>query len=142
MKFIFGLIVIVLGALLAAMLIVGLAVLAATGLGWLLALFLPFSLFEATLLSLIALALPIYLAVQFGKVATSSPLEEDDWEDEDDEWDEEDEEEDEEIEYNAAIPRWRQPIKLTSRFAGAKPDDRCPCGSGRKYKNCHGRGKS
>lgn len=35
------------------------------------------------------------------------------------------------------IPRWRQPLKKLD-FTGAKPEDPCPCGSGRKYKNCHG----
>ncbi|MCL5612300.1 MAG: SEC-C metal-binding domain-containing protein [Chloroflexi bacterium] len=35
------------------------------------------------------------------------------------------------------IPRWRRPSKNLD-FSNAKLDDRCPCGSGRKYKNCHG----
>ena len=38
----------------------------------------------------------------------------------------------------AGIPRWRRPLK-TLDFSNVKPDDRCPCGSGRKFKNCHGR---
>jgi hypothetical protein len=36
------------------------------------------------------------------------------------------------------IPHWRRPLK-TLDFSSVKPDDRCPCGSGRKYKNCHGK---
>jgi hypothetical protein len=38
----------------------------------------------------------------------------------------------------AGVPRWRRPLK-TLDFTDAKPDDRCPCGSGRKFKNCHGK---
>lgn len=38
----------------------------------------------------------------------------------------------------AGIPRWRRPLK-TLDFSDVKPDDRCPCGSGRKFKNCHGK---
>jgi hypothetical protein len=38
----------------------------------------------------------------------------------------------------AGIPRWRRPLQ-TLDFSNVKPDDRCPCGSGRKFKNCHGK---
>jgi SEC-C motif len=38
----------------------------------------------------------------------------------------------------AGVPRWRRPLK-TLDFSDVKPDDRCPCGSGRKFKNCHGK---
>jgi len=38
----------------------------------------------------------------------------------------------------AGIPRWRRPLK-TLDFSNVMPDDRCPCGSGRKFKNCHGK---
>ena len=38
----------------------------------------------------------------------------------------------------AGIPRWRRPLK-TLDFSNVKPDDRCPCGSGRMFKNCHGK---
>jgi hypothetical protein len=38
----------------------------------------------------------------------------------------------------AGVPRWRRPLK-TLDFSNVKPDDRCPCGSGRKFKNCHGK---
>jgi hypothetical protein len=65
-------------------------------------------------------------------------LDEDD-EDDEDEWDEDDKA-DEPVEFVASIPRWRQPIKPV-RFEGANPNGPCPCGSGRKYKNCHGRSR-
>jgi uncharacterized protein YecA (UPF0149 family) len=64
--------------------------------------------------------------------------EEDEFDFEDDYFDE-DEKEDEPVIYSG-IPRGRQPLK-TPDFSNVKPDDRCPCGSGRKYKNCHGRKK-
>ena len=59
------------------------------------------------------------------------------------EWETDDEEDDdpsyEVIEdFTPSIPRWRQPIKPVS-FEGVGRNDLCPCGSGRKYKNCHGR---
>jgi hypothetical protein len=38
----------------------------------------------------------------------------------------------------AGVPRWKRPLK-TLDFTDVKPDDRCPCGSGRKFKNCHGK---
>ena len=37
----------------------------------------------------------------------------------------------------AGIPCWRRSTRNLD-FSKEKPDDRCPCGSGRKYKNCHG----
>ncbi|MBN1887139.1 MAG: SEC-C domain-containing protein [Thermoflexales bacterium] len=119
----------------AGLLLVCLSVLTAAGIGWLLSRFLPFSLFEATLLSLIGLLPVCYLILQ---IVGSPPLT---VEEDDDEWEDEEEDEDQEEEDYPAIPRWRQPIKRADHFANAKPDDRCPCGSGRKYKNCHGRGK-
>ena len=69
-------------------------------------------------------------------------LEFDDFEDEDE--DEFDFDEDSELdgresdELYKGIPPWRRPLK-TLDFSNVKPDDRCPCGSGRKYKNCHGK---
>jgi hypothetical protein len=38
----------------------------------------------------------------------------------------------------SGAPLWRRPLK-TLDFSNVNPDDRCPCGSGRKYKNCHGK---
>jgi uncharacterized protein YchJ len=37
----------------------------------------------------------------------------------------------------AGIPRWRRPLKNLD-FTDVKPNDPCPCGSGRKFQNCHG----
>jgi hypothetical protein len=37
----------------------------------------------------------------------------------------------------AGIPRWRRPLKKID-FKDVKPSDPCPCGSGRKFQNCHG----
>lgn len=61
-------------------------------------------------------------------------------EDEDDlDFDDEPELSDEEMDsLFRGIPRWRRPPR-TLDFSNAKPDDRCPCGSGRKFKNCHGK---
>jgi hypothetical protein len=36
------------------------------------------------------------------------------------------------------VPFSGRPLK-TLDFSHVKPDGRCPCGSGRKYKNCHGK---
>lgn len=138
---------IVLGALLVVSVGGGLVVLLAYGLGWLLTRFLPFTPFEATLLSLIGMSAAGIAGWRVLTTVVSLPtplLESEEEEDYDDEaW--EDEFEDADSESAApeaddipAIPRWRQPIKKVD-FSGAKPDDRCPCGSGRKYKNCHGR---
>ena len=66
----------------------------------------------------------------------------DDFEDEDE--DELDFDEDAELSkddidsLDKGVPPWRRPIK-TLDFSNVKSDDRCPCGSGRKFKNCHGR---
>jgi hypothetical protein len=132
-----SILLIVLSVLVAGLLLVCLLVLAATGIGWLLSRFLPFSLFEATLLSLIGLLAAGYLILQ---IVGSPPIAIEEVED-DDEWEDEEQDEEQGEEDYPAIPLWRQPIKRADRFANARPDDRCPCGSGRKYKNCHGRGK-
>lgn len=66
--------------------------------------------------------------------------------DELDDYDEDDWDTDEDMELSekemdeifAGVPRWRRPLK-TLDFTDVKPDDRCPCGSGRKFKNCHGK---
>jgi hypothetical protein len=130
---------IIVGLVLAAIAVVavggGLLVLLAYGVGLVINLVLHFDPFQVTLLSLAGL-------VAFGwvvaRVLTSrwswpaSPSE-DDYYDEDDE----NEEEDDEPDYHPRTPRWRPSLKYTD-FSNVQPDDRCPCGSGRKYKNCHG----
>ena len=124
-------------------------VLSATGLGILLARFLPLSVFEASLLTLISLLAFLYAAwrvvAAFVSTSTDSPFDADD----DDEWGEEDEFDDDEgrsdddapLDKQAfipSIPRWRQPIKR-AEYDKAGRNDPCPCGSGKKYKNCHGK---
>ncbi len=125
----------------------GLIVLGAYGIGWLLTRFLPFTLFEATVLSLAGMGFAAFVAARVltTLVTLPSTLSNDD---DDDDWDEEEEEADFEEDDEPAppppplshpgIPRWRQPLR-TLDFSNTQPDDRCPCGSGRKYKNCHGR---
>jgi flagellar basal body-associated protein FliL len=129
----------------------GLVVWVASGIGWTLIhwLRLPFTLFEATLVSLISLVATTWLAWRLLAGFVTLPLssssaadegDEDEW-DEDNEDDEEDDER-EEAQTVSSIPKWRQPIRnARDGFPIVDPDDRCPCGSGRKYKNCHGRRK-
>jgi len=121
-------------------------VLFAYGLGWLLNFVMHFDTFQATLISLAGIVSFGILAANLFQAITNSPttrnFDSDDEEYDDEEYDDEefDEEEDEdEVEplTYPGIPRWRQPLK-TPDFSNTKPDDRCPCGSGRKYKNCHG----
>ena len=128
----------------------GLAVWAASGLGWVLIhwLRLPFTPFEATLLSLIALIAMAWSAWRLLVNLVSLPLgssqeeeddDEEDW-DEDEDEDYEEDEEPEQAQHVSSIPKWRQPIRRASDgMPIVNPDDRCPCGSGRKYKNCHGK---
>jgi hypothetical protein len=121
----------------------GLLVLIAYGVGWLVNQVMHLEPFQATILALAGIVAFGILAARIWEAIISAPFlrsgddEEDD--DEDDfEFDEDDEEEPPVIVVNPRIPRWRQPLKNVD-FSDTKPDDRCPCGSGRKYKNCHGR---
>lgn len=137
--------------LLAGTLFTGLLVLLAYGIGWLLIHLVPLSPFEATLLSLIGLSVFVGIVIKIFGAFWGKPIpqdylsqyreiDEEDYEDDEDEEDEEDEEPDE-------------PVLIYRRDADRKgsfevenvpkvaPDTRCPCGSGRKYKNCHGRAK-
>jgi DNA-binding transcriptional regulator of glucitol operon len=125
-----------------------LLVLIATALGSLLAGLLNFSRFEATLLTLVALlgfAVLVWRFVAiFGPTSEGQTVndDEDDWEDEDDldiedDWDDE-EDTDEPPDIIPSIPAWRQPIKRLN-FDHVGRNDPCPCGSGKKYKNCHGK---
>jgi len=123
----------------------GLLLLLAYGLGWLLNHLLRFDSFQVTLLSLASVVAFGFLVNSLWQRAleTTLPSDSDFDEDEDDEADNEDEPEFEVKEVDGepviypSIPRWRQPLKNPD-FSNARPDDRCPCGSGRKYKNCHG----
>jgi hypothetical protein len=75
-------------------------------------------------------------------LAGSDEYDEDDFEDEENDYFDLEEDSDlSEKEMDAifaGVPRWRRPLK-TLDFSNVKPDDRCPCGSGRKFKNCHGK---
>ncbi len=122
----------------------GLLALIVYGLGWLLHLITKFDLFQSTLLGLASMFAFGYLADRvFSAIFTlsNSSLEDQDLdEDFEDEFDEDFEDEFEE--QNArnpypGIPRWRQPLKQVD-FSKARPNDLCPCGSGRKFKHCHG----
>ena len=122
----------------------GLLVLMAYGVGWGINLVMGLESFQATALSLAGIFVFIILADRVINALT--PLAPGYLED-DEEYDDNEDEEDNEIDdmedeealnkLYAGIPRWRRPTKNLD-FSNAKPDDRCPCGSGRKYKNCHG----
>jgi len=94
--------------------------------------------FQATVLSLAGMLAFGFLASSIFQTIMNTisppPANEDDDEDKT-EFDVE--EVDEEPVIHPGISHWRQPLK-TPDFSNTRPDDRCPCGSGRKYKNCHG----
>ena len=141
------------GILLVVLLLLGiggaLVFLMAYGLGLAINLIADFEPFQATVLGILSLAGAGFLANRIWDMVRPAPISvedddydddyDDDFEDEfDDEFDDEGEEEnDEPDDLYPGIPRWRQPLK-TLDFSKAKPNDRCPCGSGRLYKNCHG----
>ena len=121
----------------------GLLVLMAYGVGWAINLVMRLESFQATALSLAGILVFIILVDRV--ISNLTPINPYNFED-DEEYDEDDNEiddyeivEDEEAlnKLYAGIPRWRRPSKNLD-FSNVKPDDRCPCGSGRKYKNCHG----
>ena len=115
------------------------------GMGWLLSRILPLSLFEA---SVIAILSGLGLAYVIGQIVSipTRPTYDEDWEDEED-WDEEDwDEEWEEDEYEEPIsfPQWRRrggEVQKSTDVPVVGRNDPCPCGSGKKYKYCHGRKK-
>jgi hypothetical protein len=123
----------------------GLLVLLAYGVGWILNRIVHFEPFQVTIITLAGMLVFGILAERFWQAIISSPSLSPDSDEDEDEFDFEDdlfevhEAEDASVIY-PGIPRWRQPLK-TSDFSNVKPDDRCPCGSGRKYKNCHGKKK-
>jgi hypothetical protein len=137
------LIVIILLIILAITLAGGLLVMLSYGAGWLLTRFLALSTFEATLLSLIAISVigitgARILGGFFAPPAFPTTLGEDeDEESEEEPGDDEDTIEEDDQPYKGRNVVWKKDREYD--FSGVKPDDRCPCGSGRKYKNCHGR---
>ena len=119
----------------------GLLVLMAYGVGWVVNQVMHLEPFQATVLTLAGIVAFGILAARIWEAIIAAPFSRPDSDedgDEEFEFDEEDEEEPPVIVVNPRIPRWRQPLKNVD-FSDTKPDDRCPCGSGRKYKNCHGR---
>jgi hypothetical protein len=98
-----------------------------------------FSPFEATLLNQVGVLIVGMMVLRVISAATSNPLaskvlRKDDEIKEDLDEDEVTENEADEF---AGIPRWRRPLKKID-FTNVKPNDPCPCGSGRKFQNCHG----
>jgi uncharacterized protein YchJ len=140
-------IVVVLGIIALVALAGGLLVLLAYGVGLLINLVMHLEPFQATALSLVGVVLSgwfaLHIVSQFMPAAARQSEIEDEYEYEDEDDFEDDEDEDEEddgqigLNRYPGVPLWRQPLKQID-FSNAKPDDRCPCGSGRKYKNCHG----
>ena len=137
-----------LGIILIAILILavgsGLLILLAYGVGWVVSLLLDLQPFQATALGLAGIFVFTILLDRIVHALTplSTPIHDfdldDDFEDEDESDDYDIFEEDEELDkMYAGIPRWRRPLKPLD-FSNLEANDRCPCGSGRKYKNCHG----
>jgi len=139
MKTILVILLFVFGVLAALAIGGGLLVLLAYAVGWLLNFVMHFDPFQITLISLAGVLIFGVLATRIWEAITNFPplsnrYKDDEDEDEDDDF--EYDEKDEAVIY-PGIPLWRQPLKNVD-FSNVKPDDRCPCGSGRKYKNCHG----
>jgi type VI protein secretion system component VasK len=113
-------------------------VLAAFGLGKALSLVLPFSVFEASLLSMLALWPALWA---LWRIVTSD--QNDDigqaWADEQDDDDEVEEEsfDDEHDEGEGAA--WAAPLRSVISPPRIGRNSFCPCGSGRKYKRCCGK---
>ncbi len=124
--------------LLAAAVAIFLFSLGFAGIGWLLSQILPLSPFEAGIIAVLSGLGLIYIISQ---IVTARPTYEyeDEWEDEDweEDWDEW-EDEDEEYEKPIPFPKWR-PQREEVPVVGR--NDPCPCGSGKKYKYCHGKKK-
>ncbi len=105
------------------------------GVGWVLTRFVDLSLFQAAVIALLAGVGLFYVAgrvVAFLTEVSRIPEEEEDWEDEEEDYE----------------PSIRYMGKAGSRIIleeeppPVKPNDPCPCGSGRKYRYCCGKKKS
>lgn len=99
-----------------------------------------FNSFEATLLNLVGVLIVGMMVLRIVSSATSNsltpkpkPISKEDKKSDESKDDSEDVVKGE----LSSIPRWRQPLKNVD-FSKVKPNDPCPCGSGRKYKSCHG----
>ncbi|GAB4503710.1 MAG: hypothetical protein Fur0043_07020 [Anaerolineales bacterium] len=108
------------------------------GIGWLIHLVTKFDLFQSTLLGLASMFAFGFLAERaFSAILSANRNDLDDDEFYDDDFDDDFGKEEEKSNAYPGIPRWRQPLKQVD-FSKARPNDLCPCGSGRKFKNCHG----
>jgi hypothetical protein len=116
----------------------GLLVLLAYGVGWVLNLVMHLEPFQVTIITLGGMLAFGILAERIWEGITSAASGMPNSDEDDDNENEYDDEEEPLIVLNPRIPRWRQPLKNVD-FSNTKPDEHCPCGSGRKYKNCHGR---
>ncbi|MFH1907479.1 MAG: SEC-C domain-containing protein [Chloroflexota bacterium] len=114
----------------------GLLALLAFGVGWVINLVMHLEPFQATVIGLAGMFIfgTLIKHIWDSVMATARNMDEFEEYDEDNEDEEDDEDE---LPFYPGVPRWRQPLKSVD-FSDTKPDDRCPCGSGRKYKNCHG----
>jgi hypothetical protein len=102
-----------------------------------------FTPFEATLLNQVGVLIVGMMVFRVVSAATANPLtpkvlRKND-QNEDNYYD--DEETENEADEFAGIPRWRRPLKKID-FSNVKPNDPCPCGSGRRFQNCHGYNRS
>ena len=98
-----------------------------------------FSPFEATLLNQVGVLIVGIIVLRIVSASTSKPLASKVLRKNDEIKEDLDEGEviENEADEFAGIPRWRRPLKKID-FTDAKPNDPCPCGSGRKFQNCHG----
>ena len=98
-----------------------------------------FSPFEATLLNQVGVLIVGIIVLRIVSAATSTPLASKVLRKNDEiveDLDEGEVTENEADEFDG-IPRWRRPLKKID-FTNVKPNDPCPCGSGRRFQNCHG----
>jgi hypothetical protein len=136
-----------LGVILVTMLVLalggGLLVLLAYGIGWVINLLMGLEAFQATMLGLAGIFVFIILVDRgINALSPLPPSDRGDFEYDNDNDEESDnyeivEDEDALNKLYAGIPRWRRPTRNLD-FSNVNSNDRCPCGSGRKYKNCHG----
>jgi len=124
----------------------GLLVLLAYAVGLLINQVMHFEPFQITALCLVGIIIAGWLTINLANGYLDSKKNDsfNDDDDYDDDYDDEEDDEDEDViveDRYPGIPLWRQPRKQVD-FSNTRPDDRCPCGSGRKYKNCHGAGQT
>ena len=145
-------IVLALAVIVAVGLLISLVTLAFLGLGTLFSHFFELTLFEATtvtLLGAVALMLLVHLIRMLFFPARGEEYEdwEEDWEEEEEEDDEDwydedwdDEDQDAGISFLSRFSD-RELEQEEDIFAGVGRNDPCPCGSGKKFKYCHGRSR-